>query len=133
MEAYCMKCKSKKEMKSAKAITMKNGKPASKGVCPTCGTSMFRIGSCDQQDNYSSDKVDLNLHITELNGQGIKLLKIMLNKKLADTMVEIRHTYNISYKDSLKDRENEVRSLLERVSMGKRGTLLSTPGVLEFM
>ena len=57
----------------------------------------------------------------------------MLNKKLADTMVEIRHTYNISYKDSLKDRENEVRSLLERVSMGKRGTLLSTPGVLEFM
>jgi len=73
------------------------------------------------------------LHITELNGQGIKLLKIMLNKKLADTMVEIRHTYNISYKDSLKDRENEVRSLLERVSMGKRGTLLSTPGVLEFM
>jgi len=30
MEAYCVKCKSKKEMKSAKAITMKNGKPASK-------------------------------------------------------------------------------------------------------
>jgi len=46
MEAYCVKCKSKKEMKSDKAITMKNGKPATKGVCPTCGTSMFRIGSC---------------------------------------------------------------------------------------
>jgi NAD-dependent SIR2 family protein deacetylase len=45
MEAYCVKCRSKKEMKSAKAITMKNGKPASKGVCPTCGTSMFRIGA----------------------------------------------------------------------------------------
>jgi NAD-dependent SIR2 family protein deacetylase len=45
MEAYCVKCHSKKEMKNAKAITMKNGKPASKGVCPTCGTSMFRIGA----------------------------------------------------------------------------------------
>ena len=28
MEAYCMKCRAKREMKDAKAITMKNGKPA---------------------------------------------------------------------------------------------------------
>ena len=51
MEAYCVKCRSKKEMKSAKAITMKNGKPASKGVCPTCGTSMFRIGAAKKQNS----------------------------------------------------------------------------------
>jgi len=44
MEAYCVKCRAKKEMKSAKAVTMKNGKPATKGVCPTCGTAMFCIG-----------------------------------------------------------------------------------------
>jgi len=44
MEAYCVKCKEKKEMKDAKAITMKNGRPASQGVCPSCGTKMFRIG-----------------------------------------------------------------------------------------
>ena len=48
MEAYCVKCKSKKEMKNAKAITMKNGKPATQGICPSCGTKVFRIGSCDQ-------------------------------------------------------------------------------------
>jgi len=35
MQAYCMKCRAKREMKDAKAITMKNGKP---------GTQMFRIG-----------------------------------------------------------------------------------------
>ncbi|MFC1893736.1 DUF5679 domain-containing protein [Chloroflexota bacterium] len=23
---------------------MENGKPATQGVCPTCGTKMFRIG-----------------------------------------------------------------------------------------
>jgi len=45
MQAYCVKCRAKKEMKDAKAITMKNGKPATQGVCPTCGTKMFRIGS----------------------------------------------------------------------------------------
>jgi len=44
MQAYCVKCRSKKEMKDAKAITMKNGKAATQGVCPSCGTKMFRIG-----------------------------------------------------------------------------------------
>jgi hypothetical protein len=44
MEAYCVKCRAKREMKEPKSITMKNGKPATKGVCPTCGTKMFRIG-----------------------------------------------------------------------------------------
>ena len=44
MQAYCMKCRAKREMKDAKAITMKNDKPATQGVCPVCGTKMFRIG-----------------------------------------------------------------------------------------
>ncbi len=44
MEAYCVKCHGKKGMKNPKNITMKNGKPATQGVCPTCGTKMFRIG-----------------------------------------------------------------------------------------
>ncbi|GAB4277862.1 MAG: hypothetical protein Kow0056_09750 [Coriobacteriia bacterium] len=42
--AYCVKCKDKKEMKDEQQITMKNGKPAVQGVCPDCGTKMFRIG-----------------------------------------------------------------------------------------
>ena len=42
--AYCMKCKKKKEMVSPQSVRMKNGKPATKGKCPTCGTKMFRIG-----------------------------------------------------------------------------------------
>ncbi len=28
MEGYCVKCRAKKEIKDAKAITMKNGRPA---------------------------------------------------------------------------------------------------------
>jgi hypothetical protein len=44
MQAYCVKCRAKKEMKDPKSITMKNGKPATQGTCPTCGTKMFRIG-----------------------------------------------------------------------------------------
>jgi len=44
MQAYCVKCRTKREMKDTKSIIMKNGKPATQGVCPTCGTKMFRIG-----------------------------------------------------------------------------------------
>ncbi|MFH0768801.1 MAG: DUF5679 domain-containing protein [Chloroflexota bacterium] len=44
VEGYCVKCKSKKEMESSKAVTMKNGQPATVGTCPTCGTKMLRIG-----------------------------------------------------------------------------------------
>jgi len=44
MQAYCVKCRAKKEMKDTKSITMKNDKPATQGVCPNCGTKMFRIG-----------------------------------------------------------------------------------------
>jgi len=44
MEAYCVKCKAKREMKNPEKTTMKNGKQATKGTCPTCGTKMFKIG-----------------------------------------------------------------------------------------
>ena len=41
---YCVKCRTKREMNGATAVTLKNGKPATKGTCPTCSTKMFRIG-----------------------------------------------------------------------------------------
>ena len=44
LEAYCLKCRERREMKDPKAITMKNGKPATEGTCPVCGTKMFKIG-----------------------------------------------------------------------------------------
>jgi len=52
MQAYCVKCRDKREMKDARSITMKNGKPATQGVCPVCGTKMFRIGGKDNGKNY---------------------------------------------------------------------------------
>ncbi len=42
---YCVKCKAKQEMKGEEKITMKNGRPATKGTCPVCGTKMFKIGA----------------------------------------------------------------------------------------
>jgi len=43
-EGYCLKDKKKVEMKDPQPITMKNGKPATVGTCPICGTKIYRIG-----------------------------------------------------------------------------------------
>jgi uncharacterized Zn finger protein (UPF0148 family) len=42
-EGYCVKCKAKKEISDGVEETMKNGRKAIKGKCPTCGTVMFKI------------------------------------------------------------------------------------------
>ena len=42
--AYCVKCRAKREMKGATKVTMRNGKLATKGTCPVCGTALYRIG-----------------------------------------------------------------------------------------
>ena len=44
MEAYCMKCRKKVAIKSPQKVTLKNKRPATSGVCPNCGTKVFRIG-----------------------------------------------------------------------------------------
>jgi DNA-directed RNA polymerase subunit RPC12/RpoP len=44
ISAYCIKCHKKMVMVGPKSIRMKNGKPATQGVCPKCGSKLFRIG-----------------------------------------------------------------------------------------
>lgn len=43
-QAYCMKCRTKREIRNPQSITLKNKRPAIRGVCPVCGTKVFRIG-----------------------------------------------------------------------------------------
>jgi DNA topoisomerase-1 len=45
MEAYCVKCKTKREMVDPQPVFTANGVPATKGRCPVCGTSLFRMGA----------------------------------------------------------------------------------------
>ena len=44
MKAYCVKCRKKVEVQDAKSVTLKNGRPATRGKCPSCGTKVFKIG-----------------------------------------------------------------------------------------
>ena len=42
-EAYCVKCKTKRIIKNPEETTMKNGRPAIRGICSVCGSKVFRI------------------------------------------------------------------------------------------
>ncbi|HUT97124.1 MAG: DUF5679 domain-containing protein [Dehalococcoidales bacterium] len=44
MQAYCFKCRRKVDIRNPQKVTLKNGRPATRGVCPSCGTKVFRIG-----------------------------------------------------------------------------------------
>ncbi len=44
MEAYCVKCKTKRDMQDAQPVFTAAGTPATKGVCPVCGTGVYRMG-----------------------------------------------------------------------------------------
>jgi len=43
MDAYCVKCKTKRPLENAKEVVLKNGRPALKAKCPVCGTSLMRF------------------------------------------------------------------------------------------
>ena len=44
VEIYCVKCKTRTPSKDIEAITMKNGRAATRSICVDCGTRKFRIG-----------------------------------------------------------------------------------------
>jgi hypothetical protein len=41
-EAYCVKCRAKREFEGTE-VTLKNGRKAAQGTCPVCGTKVMRI------------------------------------------------------------------------------------------
>ncbi len=47
MEAYCMKCKAKREIENPLATFNSAGVPITRGTCPQCGTTMFRTGKSE--------------------------------------------------------------------------------------
>jgi pimeloyl-ACP methyl ester carboxylesterase len=44
VEAYCNKCKTRRPIRNAREVTMKNGRAAVRGECAVCGTQIFRMG-----------------------------------------------------------------------------------------
>lgn len=44
VEAYCVRCRETVEMEDPAAVWTKRGMPATRGECPICGNTVFRMG-----------------------------------------------------------------------------------------
>lgn len=51
LTAYCVKCKSKREMKDTRPVYTANGTPGTSGVCVVCGSNMFKMGRTEAHEN----------------------------------------------------------------------------------
>lgn len=50
MEAYCVKCKAKSEMKDPEVVQTKKGGYMAKGKCVSCDTTMCKMMSKEQAE-----------------------------------------------------------------------------------
>ncbi len=57
MQAYCVKCKEKRDIANATPTFTKTGTPATKGECPVCGTGMFRMGETPAHEGIPKPEV----------------------------------------------------------------------------
>lgn len=58
MEAYCVKCRTKQEIKNPVASYNKIGAPVTKGVCSVCGTTLYRTGRTKEHETLPPPIVD---------------------------------------------------------------------------
>ena len=40
---YCVKCGNNVLVEKPEKVTLKNGRPATRGVCPACGTTVYQF------------------------------------------------------------------------------------------
>jgi DNA topoisomerase-1 len=57
MEAYCFKCKTKREMNDPQAVFTATGTAATRGVCPECGTTMFKMGKTPAHEGLPKPEI----------------------------------------------------------------------------
>ena len=53
MEAYCMKCKTKREMQDPVASFNAKGSPVTIGICPVCGTKLYKMGRTEAHEGMT--------------------------------------------------------------------------------
>jgi DNA topoisomerase-1 len=69
LEAYCVKCRTKRAMTDPQPVFTQRGAPATRGVCPECGTTLFRTGRTEAHEGMDSAS-----YIAEHNKRSGKLV-----------------------------------------------------------
>ncbi|GAB4566441.1 MAG: type I DNA topoisomerase [Anaerolineae bacterium] len=70
MEAYCVKCRAKREMVDPEPVYTANGRPGTRGRCPECGTNLFRMGETPAHAGIERPKVTASVPKRERTKKG---------------------------------------------------------------
>ena len=65
MEAYCMKCKTKREVKDPVAGFNAKASPVTTGTCSVCGTKMYRMGKTDAHEGLTPPPKPVKVEVLE--------------------------------------------------------------------
>jgi len=57
VQAYCVKCREKRDMLEPNAVFTSTGTPGTRGTCPVCGTTLFRMGATAAHEGLPKPKV----------------------------------------------------------------------------
>ncbi|MBZ0292863.1 MAG: type I DNA topoisomerase [Anaerolineae bacterium] len=57
LQAYCVKCKTKREMVDTQPTFTKSGTPATTGKCAVCGTKLYRMGETEAHQGLPKPEV----------------------------------------------------------------------------
>ena len=53
LQAYCVRCKTKRDIKNPQAVYTQTGTPGTRGECPVCGTTLFRMGATEAHEHIA--------------------------------------------------------------------------------
>src|SRR5262249_51689316 len=57
LEAYCVKCKTKREIANPQPVYTSRGAAGTRGTCPVCGTTLFRMGVTEAHANLPKPEI----------------------------------------------------------------------------
>ena len=60
LEGYCLKCKAKRIIKDPQPEWAANGTPATRGICPVCGTTIYRRGHTVAHDDLPKPEITVS-------------------------------------------------------------------------
>src|SRR5258708_20172149 len=88
IEAYCVKCKHMVEMLEPEAVWTSKGTPGTRGICPDCGTTVFRMGKTEAHDKLvrpAAVRVEGGVKVTTGGGRKRAQPATYINYTFADS------------------------------------------------
>lgn len=100
IEGYCVRCRESVEIEEPMPVWTRKGLPATRGECPICGGTVFRMGKTHQHDEKNRPSA---VHIGDDNKRN--------RPKLA------RDTVYVTYADSDEEIAQQIAADLEKVGV----------------